>query len=275
MNTLSTSFNDDRNNDSQTQIKLQLEGQCGYQLDEGTCRALINIEKISNHRDLGNLSGTLAIQLRAYRANQPKDDQSYLLASTTVGQINGQYYLENCLYDLIYTAPAPGTWRICLELREWSEQDYSLCDQITFPVPMQIDFQPTLVEKGVERPVVKTTDKIAAEKTTSKLNTTEKHTTDFATPQTLGEIDESTEKTPTKSRKSSKSKTKRVDQSGLTFVNQCSMEDILDTKGISKKIAKEIVQHRPYNKWKELLDIKGVGPKLLERIKKALKEKAL
>ncbi|WCN11222.1 ComEA family DNA-binding protein [Marinomonas mediterranea] len=266
MNTLSTPLNDD----SRALMKLQLEGQCGYK--QGKDRVLINMERVSSHRELNNLSGTVSIQLRAYRQHQHRDDQSCLLASTTIGQINGQHYLENCLYDLIYTAPSAGTWDISLEIREWDGAGYVLCDQVNFPIPMHIDFQPTTIENVIELPLKKEVPKPLPSEKTSDIGPASSNTTNTDIPpcETIS-TETSDSVKPEKGLKANKKKEKRTDSPEVTLINHCSTDDILEVKGLSKKVAKEIVQNRPFKKWKELLDVKGVGPKLLERIKKALK----
>jgi competence ComEA-like helix-hairpin-helix protein len=50
-------------------------------------------------------------------------------------------------------------------------------------------------------------------------------------------------------------------------LNEASVEDIETVKGISKKLAQNIVAARPFGSLEDLLNVKGMGMKLLEKIR--------
>ena len=96
---------------------LQLNGRCGFNIQND--RVSINIDSIANQRDNTNLSGTLAIELWALK--QPYQGEHFegvALAGTTIGEIQGQHFIPNCQYDLMFREPPAGNWHLALMLRE-------------------------------------------------------------------------------------------------------------------------------------------------------------
>jgi competence protein ComEA len=55
----------------------------------------------------------------------------------------------------------------------------------------------------------------------------------------------------------------------LLDVNECSMQALQRLPGLGPALAIRVVSGRPYSHWDELLDIKGVGPELLLRLRQA------
>lgn len=53
-------------------------------------------------------------------------------------------------------------------------------------------------------------------------------------------------------------------------VNDATVEELAAIKGLSKKVAKAIVENRPYTALKELLDVKGIGEKMLKKLRDEL-----
>ena len=54
----------------------------------------------------------------------------------------------------------------------------------------------------------------------------------------------------------------------LLAVNQASAEEIEALKGINRNVAKAIVESRPFDSVDDLIRVKGIGPKLLERLRR-------
>lgn len=50
-------------------------------------------------------------------------------------------------------------------------------------------------------------------------------------------------------------------------LNTADLAEILTTKGISVAVGKAILAHRPYRTWEDVLRVKGVGPKLMEKLR--------
>jgi hypothetical protein len=123
---------------------LSLTGPCGYAIEND--RIVITIAEIANRRDLGNLSGTLAIELWAL--GQPYSGGDFTgtpLCGTSIGELRGQHVLTNCRYDLTFQAPPPGTWSLALMLREWTAAGYLTRDYVSFVLPYVVERKPTIL----------------------------------------------------------------------------------------------------------------------------------
>ncbi|GAE04154.1 competence protein ComEA helix-hairpin-helix repeat protein [Paenibacillus sp. JCM 10914] len=61
------------------------------------------------------------------------------------------------------------------------------------------------------------------------------------------------------------------DQSGLINVNTADAQTLMELPGIGEAKAKAIINHRtqfgPYRSVADLLEVKGIGPKMLEKMK--------
>ncbi|SBS31090.1 Helix-hairpin-helix motif protein [Marinomonas aquimarina] len=230
---------------------LTFTGNYGYRIQQD--RVIINLDQITSQRDLLNLSGTLALELRAYQA----DGSTAVLASTVIGQLSGQHFLANCQYDLVFQAPPAGQWQIALELREWDGEHYALVERQWFDQPYTL----TSELKNTDDAIVSKEDNvIVADFTPAGDSVTS------AAEEPASSSDEPIDKAaPKKTKKSSK--VEKV----LLSVNHSSLEELSDIKGLPKKVAKEIVEKRPHSSWEGLLKLKGMGPKLLKKLSKVLK----
>ncbi|MCB5161734.1 helix-hairpin-helix domain-containing protein [Marinomonas algarum] len=110
---------------------LTLQG-CAYRIEHD--RVVLSIQCISNHRNSGNISGTLRLQLCAYPKGSEHEAEPMVLASTTLGELSGQHVINNGLYDLLFQSPPAGLWQLVLQLSEWDGMDYISCDDAYFPV---------------------------------------------------------------------------------------------------------------------------------------------
>jgi len=54
-------------------------------------------------------------------------------------------------------------------------------------------------------------------------------------------------------------------------LNTATFRDVAAVKGISKKVAENIVAARPFTSLDELLNVKGVGAKLLKKVRQLIK----
>ena len=50
-------------------------------------------------------------------------------------------------------------------------------------------------------------------------------------------------------------------------INKSRWEDLVLSRAVSEKLAREIISHRPYRQIEELSQVKGIGPKRLEKLK--------
>jgi competence ComEA-like helix-hairpin-helix protein len=221
---------------------LVLAGNCGYEIQGDD--VIINIAEIANNRDADNISGTLAIELWALPQPYYGGDFSGIaLAGTAIGELYGQHFLADSAYKIPFQAPSEGTWYVVLMLREWTENSYVTCDFINFDVPYIVDNKPIVVrhdDSNIINVSFAENNKPAAKKAVKNTATAGKKAVKTVT------------------------KTSKVAQVSL---NQASLAEIEAIKGVSKKLAENIVLARPFTTLEEVLKVKGVGEKLLEKIR--------
>lgn len=260
--------------------ELCLNGTSAYTITGN--RVLINIEEIANNRSADNLSGTLAIELWAL--SQPWQGAQFsgvCLAATEIGEVRGNHVLPNCQYDLNFTLPPAGSWSLCLMLREWENGAYVTRDTITFANPYVVD-APTQTRNNVRVtredannvinvafsekneaapaiPAAKGMDELVAKKPQQAAVTAKKPAQEKPQPEKPAPA-----KTPVATAKAAASDTR-------ISINQAKLGELETIKGVSKKLAKAIVDGRPYKQLEDLLGVKGMGKKLLDSIRSTLK----
>lgn len=218
-----------------SQPELRLD-QCGFDIRQD--RVVVNVGQIANLRSLGDLSGTLAVELWAlespYRGGQP---QGQLLAATTIGEIAGQHFIADCRYDLIFREPPAGTWHISLVLREWSADGYLSRDYVNFAVPYTV-----ATDSSVKR----------------------------GDGDNLISVDFSASKKPSKKSAATAALSEQEPASAekaCVSLNRADLNELEQVKGVSKKLAKNIVATRPFSTLDDVLKVKGMGAKLLQKIR--------
>lgn len=225
--------------------ELALIGTCGYQIQNN--RVVIDIAQIANQRDMGNLSGTLSVELWALK--QPYTGFGFTgiaLAGTTIGEIKGQHYLENCRYDLLYQEPPQGTWYFTLMLREWIGNAYTMRDYINFALPYLVTSNADVSSSQSDNVI--------------NVNFTEKK------PITVSDEGVQTRRLENEKDQATVTATKVESPNTELSLNTASYQDILAVKGISKKLAENIIDKRPFKSFDEVKKIKGVGPKIMQKI---------
>lgn len=227
------SFLSDKNLNTMYAIKPRLNdqplvpvliGNCGYALNADRVR--ITLEQILNPRSAGDISGTLVVELWAL--HQPYHGgyfEGIPLAGLPIGVVFGQHALNQCVYDLAFQEPPPGTWYITLMLREWTAVGYVTRDFRTFNTPYTVTWSPLLIDGGNAKPVPETKP------------------TAIAVPATPSV---------------------KVNKLAL---NQATVSEIAAIKGISAKLAAAIAAARPFKSFNEIKKVKGVGTKLLEKLR--------
>lgn len=214
---------------------LTLSGNCGYEIQGD--RIIITVDDIANRREAGNLSGSLALEIWALEKPYTGGQFAGLaLAGTVIGQLAGGHGLAGCRYDLIFTEPPAGQWHLTLMLREWDGAGYVTRDHVNFNLPYHVSGKPLVTRR----------------ETDNVINVA------FARPQkpavqTGGD-----------------QPAKPAPKPAGVSVNTASCEEIAAVKGISKKLAENIAAARPYGQWEDLLKIKGMGAKLLAKLREAL-----
>lgn len=213
-----------------TEPHPQLRGSSSYQIADN--RILFSIDEIANPRPEGDISGTLSVELWAL--NQPYQGGGFdgaFIAGAPVGEIFGQHFVANSQYWLDFIEPPIGSWHLTLMLREWSYGEYVTRDFINFP---------TLY---ISQPAAATVQVVANDDLEPKPEPAAK---------------------PTRKRAAAKPADATIS------INRATLEELAATKGMSSKLAENIIAERPFTSLDALLKVKGMGPKLLAKLRSLL-----
>ena len=238
--------------------ELTLGGTCGYTI-EGK-RIHLSVSEILNRRDLDNLSGTLSLEVWALKqAYTGGNFIGVAMAGTQVGQLGGQHLFANLNYDLPLHAPGEGSWVVCLMLREWTDAGYLTRDFMNFAVPFVVAAEANAsVKDNVIRGKFEEKAPVAA-----------------VAPARVEDVPVTVESETTKPAKAAKAEAKVAEKAeekaavtgGKISINQADVSEIASIKGVSLKLAENIILSRPFQAVEDLLNVKGVGAKLLQKIR--------
>ncbi|HSI13846.1 MAG TPA: helix-hairpin-helix domain-containing protein [Chthoniobacter sp.] len=222
-----------------------LRGAVGYRIDDA--RVSLSLQAIENPRPADNLSGTLAIELWALPTRYEGGAFSgFPLAGAAFDALPGQWEYRSRTFDLPFTTPPAGAWQIVAMLREWTAAGFQTRDHVNFDTPyLQSAPQamPTASAPAVAQAPVAAPKKAVARKTTAKPVAADIDGIDFA---------------------------KILKSNGIS-INKASVEDLAQARGMNRKLAEAIVKARPFRSLDDLLEVKGIGAKLLGKIRPGLK----
>ena len=249
---------------NESSVAPVLVGNCAYAITAD--RVQISLDQILNPRDVNDISGTLAIELWALpQAYQGDEFTGVALASTEIGSIFGQHSLNQCEYDLVFTAPPQGSWNVTLMLREWTSVGYITRDFLNFPVPYEVasveEVAPEVVAtiEAIAPEVVATIEAIAPEVAAPEVvETTEAVASDVVVVTAPAKKAAAPKKV--KSKKAAATPASKLDW------NTASEAEIAALKGVSSKLAATIVAARPFTGLDQVLAVKGMGKKLLDKL---------
>ena len=224
-------------------VQPKLVGNVTCALADGM--ATLTVDAIENPRAEDNLSGTLALELWALDAPYAGGSwQGIPVASLVVGVLGGGDQLSDCNFVVPAAAPeGPGV--LTLMLREWGPLGYVTRD---------------FCNLSLEAPA-KAKPKAAAKKAEPK----EKATKAKAEPKPVA----TESKAPTKEGKASAKPAKAPVAKGVS-INTANETALLAVKGLSATLVKAIIAGRPYVSLDDLGKVKGVGPKLLAKLRDEL-----
>jgi DNA uptake protein ComE-like DNA-binding protein len=237
-----------------------IEGSVAYRLDAGYTE--ISADCIRNPRAANNMSGSLVLELWALpAAYQGGAFSGILIGSEFVGALAGQSQWNNVSARLPPCELPAGNWHLVLMLREWVGNTYLTRDYRNFaltvdgPLPALKDA--TEVAAPVEKPAAKPAGK-AAEKVPPK-----KRKPATATKSPAAE--------PVSAAKRGAKQSAPAHKHGRVSVNTASVGDLTAVRGINGAIAEGIVAERPWKTLDELITVKGIGTKSLDKLKHLLK----
>lgn len=228
------------------------EGSVGYRIEEGAI--VLSAERVKNPRPIGNVSGTLALELWALSAPYTGGDVAgSLLAHVELDRLFGQSSHEDVARRVTLAEPPAGAWYLTLMLREWTAASTFLTrDYCTFATPYVGAAQ-------AEVPQVVPTTPVAQGPAGG----------DHAPIDADGPSPAALEATSA-AKPSPSSRRADAPSEQLVSVGRASIAQLLTVPGLNRKLAGAIVRGRPYRSLDELTRIRGIGDRLLPKLKRHL-----
>ena len=268
----------------------RLGGELGYRIEGDRLHLFAGV--IGDPRVAGTVSGSLRLELWALpAAYEGGEFDGQALGAAEVGQIFGESTLVGCHYDVPLTLPPIGTWQLVLMLREWSGQAYLTRDYTNFlhPVsfPMLADTGEVDAAANLEECRVPSEDgaHAAVQQCTGVAPATEVKPASEVKPAAevkpvAATVAAPVAKAPAAKAPAAKAPAAKADvakapvaaapapaASKAPSVNTADLIQLQSLKGLPKAVAAAIVAGRPYAGINDLLKVKGVGPKLLDKLR--------
>lgn len=257
--------NSDSNSPAFNDTQLTLEGSVGYQIHGN--RVVLSIDRIANNRNFDNISGTLSVELWALQSEFTGGDfTGHAMAATMIGEISGQHFIGPCQYDLELIQPPAGEWTLCVMLREWNGAGHDTRAFTNFPIAyVQAATKPqlTVVDDAAADGEVVELKKVREQKQAEEAKQETKEAP-AAKAAPAAKKAESAKAAPAK--KATKAPARKV----AVSVNNGTSDELSSIGGISARLAANIVKGRPYKSVDDVVKVKGVGAKLLERVRDQL-----
>ncbi|MBK6357013.1 MAG: helix-hairpin-helix domain-containing protein [Betaproteobacteria bacterium] len=237
-------------------VQPKLSGNVTCSLADGM--ATLTVDAIENPRTEDNLSGTLALELWAL--DEPYAGGSWQgvpVASMILGVLGGGNALTDCNFVVPAAAPeGPGV--LTLMLREWGPAGYVTRDycNLSLEAPAKTKAKPKAAAK-----------KAAAKEEAPKEKAPKEKAVKEKAPKASAAKAEP--KAPAKESKAAAKEAKAPVAKGVA-VNAASEAELLAVKGLSATLVKAIIAGRPYKSLDDLDSVKGVGPKLLTKLRDLL-----
>lgn len=221
-----------------------------------------DIARIANPRDVDNISGTLSLELWA--TDEPYKGGAWTgtpVASLVLGTLAGQTEWTDCHYTT-HAGPLPAEGHLTLMLREWTPAGYVTRDYRTLARPTAAAVQ---VEETKPAKKGKTKDASAVKEPKAAKGETKAEAKAEVKAEVKAEAKPVADKEAKVVAKAVTEKAKGVS------VNTASAAELTAIKGISNAVAKAIIAARPYVSLDELTRAKGVGAKLLDKVRGSFK----
>lgn len=250
----------------------RLDGSVSYAL--ATDHTVISVDGISNPRAADNLSGSLVLELWAlpepYRGGA---FSGILIGSDYVGELAGQAQWTQLSARLPACELPAGRWHLTLMLREWVGNNYLTRDYRGFSLtvdgplpapptvvtaaPAPAEFETAATEcaslASADTPVVAAGEAVEAVEAIEPVASSP--AVEAAQPKAA----------PRKSAKNAKSG--KSSKTGQVSINQSGLSELSWLRGINDHLAAAIIAGRPWKAVDDLLEVKGIGPKLLEKLR--------
>lgn len=254
-----------------------IEGAVSYRMADDCTE--ISVDSIRNPRAADNMSGSLVLELWALPAPyQGGAFSGILIGSEFVGALAGQSQWNNVSARLPACELPDGNWHLVLMLREWVGNTYLTRDYRNFaltvsgplPAPTEApEVAPALAAEPAPatKPLAKTAKK-AAPKAAEKA--AEKAAPKKSKPATAAEV-KPVAGEPVSAAKRNAKKSAPAHKPGRVSVNTASAGDLAAVSGINSATAEGIIAGRPWKSLDDLIAVKGIGTKSLDKLKHLLK----
>jgi hypothetical protein len=253
-------------------LQPRMRGAVGYHI-QGE-RVELSVEQLENPRDRANCSGTLALELWALATPYAGGSfQGVPLAGVVIGSLSGQTEAATKCFDLPFSRPLAGTWHFVLMLREWTSAGYITRDFANFSNP--VHYEPALTpaprepemlvptEPGPIQPpkpertvVTEPRPEVAVKRADEAV---------AASPRALASPDKEPAPLAPAPAELAPAATPSIS------VNQAAAEGLAALEGLSPKLARSIVNKRPFASLDDLRRVRGVTKTLLAKIRSKLK----
>jgi DNA uptake protein ComE-like DNA-binding protein len=239
------------------------EGAVGYRIEDDML--VVSVERVRNPRSDDNLTGTLALELWALTAPYTGDAieaTGVRLAETQLERIAGQNAQDQVEYAMPFTEPPADRSQLVLMLREWTALGYETRDFCNFAAPYR-----------AAKPVA--TDELPAASAAAEV--APPRAPIHEAPLLIAAIEpEPAEPEPAKPvLVAAPTPTAAVVEPGPAeparlSIQRASVDELATVKGLNRKLAGEIVKNRPYTSVDQLLRVRGIGDKLLRKLRESL-----
>ena len=221
-----------------------LRGAVGYRFEAAEVE--LSVDAVTNPRDAVNLSGSLSLELWALpRAYQGGAFEGFCIAGGELGCLAGQASRENLRLNLPAAPLPPGTWQMVLMLREWTPAGFVTRDYANFSGPVGV---------AEPSPAAKTTEEAVS----------------AAVEPSVPPTPQQAPKTPARRAEPAMQKAAVAAEPVRVSINRATAAELAAVKGLGRSVAAAIVAARPYASLEEVVRAKGMGPKLLEKLREGL-----
>lgn len=247
----------------------RLAGSVGYRFHGS--QVYLSAASIENARPAGAGSEGLVLELWALpEAYEGGYFSGYGLASADIGRLAGQFGLTQCEYLVALTPPADGTWHLAMMLREWTPHGYRTRDYVNFglPVSFPIIAPADGSDLSAHADLPEAAD-LTEEPTHAQCFHEEAPVAEAAAPEAeaAAPVAEEVVAADKPAAKKKPAKAAKVVKTELPSVNKADVKQLAEVKGLSKTVAAAIIVGRPYASLDDLLRVKGLGQKMLDKIR--------
>jgi hypothetical protein len=211
-------------------VTPHLDGRVGYRIDGD--QVVLEVDAIRSPRASDNISGSLSLELCALAAPYRGGTfEGHVLGRVDLGRLPGQTSLDAVVERVSFSPPPAGNWEVALMLREWAgPTGYVTRDFARFVVPYIVSESTPVSETTIEPTTPQPSEDSAVVHPPSVSN----------------------------------------QQSTRVAVNRATAAELAAIKGLSRKVAAEIVKRRPYKSMEALIEVRGIGPRLLDKLRTEL-----